>query len=287
MAYLSYIFFRILVFIFQLIPFWLLYRISDGLRWVIGSVFKYRRGLIEQNLRLCFPEKNDAEIQKLIRGVYANFCDILLEGIKGMGMDEYDIAPRFKVVNPDVMNAYFEQGQDVILCASHYANWEWGISLGTQFRHYVKVTYKPIKNQYINHYVERSRAFDNLSTVPMKKTYDYLQSPAIKPRCLILIADQSPSSLRKAHWHTFLNRDTAFLSGIDTIGRQFDMSLIYADVQRIKRGYYEIELSLLHDTPAQTQVSDITQLYAKKLETIIRKKPENWLWTHNRWKRKR
>ena len=248
---------------------------------------KYRYKVIASNLTKSFPDKSIVELEEIIRGAYRNFCDILLEGIKGMTMSEAAIAKRYQVQNPEFLQPYFDANQDVLLAASHYANWEWGISLGLQFPHFVMVTYKPVKNPHINTFIEASRAFDNLDTVQMKKTYEYLNRKPTKPRLLILIADQSPSNAHKAHWGTFLGQETAFLPGPDTIARQYKMPLLYADVQRASRGIYHITLSLLNEKPQQTTVGQLTQSYVQALEKIITKKPENWLWTHRRWKKEK
>ena len=284
---LAYFFFRIVVFLFSILPFGLLYLLSDLLYVVLYHILKYRYKVIAENLTKSFPEKSIAEIEVLIKGTYRNFCDILLEGVKGMGMTDKQLHQRFKVKNAELLQPYFDANQDVVLATAHYTNWEWGITLGLSLPHHVIVPYKPLKNKYMNAFVERSRSFDNLSAIPKNTSYDYMNQATEKPRCLTLIADQSPVKAREKHWMTFLGRDTAFLHGPDTFARQYKAPLLYLDVQRVRRGWYELEIHLLQEDTAAAQEGALTFLYAQYLENQIRQKPENWLWTHKRWKRKR
>ena len=85
----------------------------------------------------------------------------------------------------------------------------------------------------------------------------------------------------------FLNQDTPFLPGPERIARKTNYPVFYFDVDRVKRGYYEITASLLHESPSETADTAITQSYANKLESIIQQKPANWLWSHRRWKKKK
>jgi KDO2-lipid IV(A) lauroyltransferase len=101
-----------------------------------------------------------------------------------------------------------------------------------------------------------------------------------------MAADQSPGRkyIDKAYWINFLGRDTAFLHGPEKHAVTNNYVVMYIDVQRKKRGYYTIELSVLTDKPSQLSDGEITSRFAKKLESIIYKDPTNWLWSHRRWK---
>jgi len=88
----------------------------------------------------------------------------------------------------------------------------------------------------------------------------------------------------RAYWVQFLNRETAFLNGMEKHANLNNLPVVYMDVQRIRRGYYTIELSVLTTKPGELEKGALTEMYARKLESIILKKPENWLWSHRRWK---
>jgi KDO2-lipid IV(A) lauroyltransferase len=99
-----------------------------------------------------------------------------------------------------------------------------------------------------------------------------------------MAADQSPRNKEKAVWVDFLGRDTAFLHGPEKYASLYNYPVFYADIKRVKRGYYTLNLSILADDPASLNEGEITKRFAAKLESIIREDPGNWLWSHKRWK---
>ncbi len=267
-------------------PFGLLYRFSDLLSWLFYYVIKYRRAVIETNLRNAFPEKNDDEINKIIKGVYRHLSDFTLETFKGFSTSKEKIVERCKVTNPEVLNAYFEKNQSVVLLGSHYTNYEWATRMGLQFKHKILGIYKPLKNPLIDKYLINMRSWNSV-VAPLKETYKAIPKHNHTPIAVVLIADQSPSNLDNAFWFPFLNQDTVFLSGPDGVSRTFDYPVFYADEQCVSRGHYTITFSLLCDKPQEVEKGEVVRLYKNKLEEIIRNDPSYWLWSHKRWKHKR
>ncbi len=288
MQYIGYIFFRFLVFIFSLIPFWALYIYSDILYFFFFYIVKYRKDVVFNNLKNSFPEKSEKEILKIAKGFYKNLSDITLESIKGLSMSKKTLKKRYPVVNIELLDEYFDKKQNLIGLAAHYTNWEWGvISFGFQFKHKSIGLYKPLTNKYIDNYVKKARAAWGMNLVSIKNTRKSFEKKYEKPAIFFMISDQSPSNLKKAKWVKFLNRDTACLHGAELYAKKYNIPLIFGDVQRIKRGYYEVRLSVFEENPQKTKDGEITERYMHKIEQIIKSKPENWLWSHKRWKHKR
>ena len=288
MERLGYVFFRITIFVFWLIPFWLLYIFSDFVYFLFFRVLKYRKEIEFANLRNSFPEKSELEILEIAKGFYHNLSDITLESIKGLTMGKKELDRRYKVINLELEKELFDNGKGVIGIGSHYANWEWGaLSFSLQFIHEPYGFYKPLSNKIIDNYIRKSRAAWGMNLVPINKTYYHFQKKFEKKAMHILISDQSPSNLKKAHWINFLNQDTACLHGADVYAREMNLPVFYGDVQRIKRGFYEVKLIVVENNPTGTKEGEITAKFNKILEDIIIKKPENWLWSHKRWKHKR
>ncbi|HEY5570226.1 MAG TPA: acetyltransferase, partial [Bacteroidales bacterium] len=63
-------------------------------------------------------------------------------------------------------------------------------------------------------------------------------------------------------------------------------ALVYSDVRKIKRGYYESTIVMMTDRPNEMPDFEITELYARLMEKTIQRDPAYWLWTHKRWKHK-
>jgi len=284
----GYLVFRLAIAFFSLIPIFLVYKISDGLAFLFLHVFKYRRTVIEENLKNAFPEKSPSEIKLLIKKNYQHLADILVEAIKGMSMTEAQINARFTFVNGEILDPYFERGESILGVTAHYNNWEWSpIAIGCQLKHEIVGIYKPIKNKRISDFATGKRTGRNVHLVSMKETRQIFEKLKDVPTFFVLIADQSPANMETAIWLDFLNQDTACLQGPDIIPRERNLPVFYFQIERVGRGKYEAVGSLLVADPSKTEKGDIVKAYMAKLEERIIRNPENWLWSHRRWKRKR
>lgn len=290
MDFIGYFFTRLLAELFRFVPFWLLYRLSNGLAFVLYRVAGYRRQVVWDNLRGAFPEKSDAELAAIVHKSYRNLTDVTLETLKSYTTSIAEIQRRCLVRNPELINKYLDRGQSVILSGSHYNNWEYtGISMPPKFHGATVTAFKPISNKRVDAYVNQTRARTGMVMVSMEDTFKAMRQRqnAQEPAVFILLADQSPSSRKSAHWVSFLGRDTASLPGVDVLARKFHFPVLYYHVRRLRRGFYDVELYEICADPDQAPEQSITQAYARRLENIIRQQPENWLWSHKRWKMKR
>jgi KDO2-lipid IV(A) lauroyltransferase len=281
-------FLKIFSFLFRYIPFKVLYALSDLLYLILYGVIKYRYQVISSNIAGSFPEKSPEEIALLVKQFYRNFADILLETLKGLGITKKDILQRYQFINPELLDENFEANQPIIILASHHTNWEWAVlSVNLWLKHQVVGVYKPLKNKKVNDFFNHQRIKWGLELVSMSKTARAFAKKRSVPAAFVFIADQTPSDIKNAHWVEFLHRETAFHHGMDKIARRTNYPVYFADIKRVKRGFYEVEFSLLCQEPIHQKEAGVTTLYANALEKMIKKDPANWLWSHRRWKRKK
>ena len=285
MDYIVYILFRIAVFKAWVLPFRLLYILSDILAFFLERVIKYRKKVIYANLKMCFPEKTDKEIATIASKFYLNLSDIILESIKGFSMNEKQLLKRYVFSDKVYLKKYFEEKRQVICTGGHYSNWEWGVlTMGLQYPNMHFGAYKPLSNKFIDAYIVRKRTRPNMTLVTMEETVRVMKNQKGTPSLFVLIADQSPSSHKKAVWIDFFDTKTACVPGVEISAKLFDMGVVYMVSKRIKRGYYRVDLTPVTDNPGATEKGFITQQYMKHLEDDIRERPEWWLWSHRRWK---
>jgi KDO2-lipid IV(A) lauroyltransferase len=272
--------------IFKIVPFWALYLLSDGLAFVLYHVVRYRKKVVFENLRKSFPEMSGAEIAQIARSAYRNLTDVTLETLKSFSLPTAEIERRAMCLNPDLVNQYLDRGQSVILMGSHLGNWEYsGITMPTQFHGTTVTAYKPLSNKKMDLYINEARARTGMKLVPMDDLYREMRKQAGQTSVFVLLSDQSPSSRKSAHWMPFLGRETACLPGGDVLGRKMGLPVLYyRTIRANRRGFYEIEFSELCADPSQAEEMDITRIYCKHLEADIREYPEQWLWSHKRWK---
>jgi len=288
MQYIIYIFFLWSVYFIAIVPFWILYCYSDIVSFLFYHVFRYRKKIILQNLRNSFPEKTEKEIKSIARKTYRNLIDIVVESLKTFTMSTKTVKKRFKILNPEILDEYQKNGKSIIGVTGHYGNWEWGAMAGSlQIKHRAIAIYKPLSNKYIDNYIKKTRAENGTLLKSMYKTNETFENFKKQTCIFLLVADQSPSKIKKAIWVNFLNQDTPCLHGPEKYARMYNYPVFYLDIQRIKRGHYELIAEKLIEEPASLKEGEITELYMSKLEDVIRKKPEDWLWSHKRWKRSR
>lgn len=268
-----------------ILPFSVLYLFSGLVYFILLHVSRYRKEIVKQNLISTFPDLNQNEIEKLIRLFYKNLSDILIEGIKSFTMSHTQINKRHHILNPEILDPYFEQGKSIIAVTGHYANWEWGsLSAGLQSNYNIVAFYKPLSNKWIDMFLRWSRSRFGTTLASISETTTTFEKFKSKKTIFIMAADQSPAKTEKAIWVDFLGKDTAFLHGPEKHAINNNYPVFYVDIQRKKRGYYTLELSCLVENPAGIPENEITRKFGKRLETTIKAHPENWLWSHRRWK---
>src|SRR3982751_1395642 len=82
MYYLIYAF----LYLFSLLPFWIIYGISDLAAFVLYRLVKYRRDVVVNNISIAFPNKTDFEREAIVRQFYKDFTNSFFETVKVLSM---------------------------------------------------------------------------------------------------------------------------------------------------------------------------------------------------------
>ena len=141
-------------------PLTMMYWVTDILFLILYYGIRYRRGVVDMNLRNAFPEKSEEERKRIARRYYRHLCDTFAEFYKLWHISEAEIKRRCVMMNLDVPHHYFEQGRSVIVFAGHYGNWEmmYSYKLWEKGIELIPI-YKPIHNKVFDRmtYLIRSR----------------------------------------------------------------------------------------------------------------------------------
>lgn len=270
------------------IPYPLMYAMADVLAWKLEHLIRYRRKVVDKNLKLSFPDLTPAQIGEIRKHAYRNLADILLEGFKTRYISDSELRKRYNFANPEAVQHLYDRGEDIMVVAGHFNNWEWGtLGFDQQLPFQSVGVYKPIKNPRIERYMAKARTRTGMILCPVKNTRSIALPHPLPPRLYLFIGDQSPSNMEKAIWVNFLGRDTPCLHGAEKYARDLNLPVYFASIIRVKRGHYEVLLKVITEQPADVSPNGITIEYMRLLELDIRKSPGSWLWTHNRWKRTR
>lgn len=276
---------RILSGFIGILPFFVLHGISNFTAFVLHKVIKYRVKVVRHNIKKCFPDIDEKERKRIETKFYKNLSDITIESVKGLYISRKQIGKRFVIKNPEVLEKYYASGKNVLSLAGHYCNWEWGIlGVNFQIKHQAVSMYKAMHNSFMEDFTLKKRQRFDMQLIPIHEAKSFFKKQQKDPISLILAADQNPSDKKNAIVVDFFGIETDCLHGPEAYGRNMGWPIVYFDIQRVKRSHYEMQIIELFDKPHETQFGEITQKYMSTLESIIRKNPENWLWSHKRWK---
>lgn len=278
-------------YLLSLLPLRVHYVISDGMYLMLYRLLGYRRKVVRVNLRNAFPEKSEEELQRIEREFYHFFCDYLAESVKLMTISRENLRRRMVFKGTDIVDEVIEDGQSCAVFLGHLCNWEWVTSLPLWVTPKAQCgqIYHPIENHTFDRLFLRLRQRLGAVCIPMKDTLREIISYRRKNQPVVIgyIADQKPHWVNIHHWLYFLHHDTPVLTGTERIVKKVNHAVFFLDVRRVRRGYYEATFKLITREPQKMPDYEITDAYFRLLEDSIRRAPEFWLWSHDRWKRTR
>ncbi|PJJ59111.1 lysophospholipid acyltransferase family protein [Hymenobacter chitinivorans] len=272
------------------LPLSVLHVLAGGLYGLMHYVIGYRKRVVLENLRNSFPEKPEAEIQRIRKGFYRHFSQVMVEILKLAAMSDEELRRRVVIRNPELLSGPFAQGRTVLALGSHAGNWEWILPAGAlEFPGRAYGVYKPLSNPFFEDFLFRLRTRSGAHLIPMRDTLRDLIKRRTEGRAMSMLTDQAAGPEDRPYWTQFLNQETSFYSSADRLASQFNCPVVYVNIKRVKRGYYELVILPLHDgtTPLDKDGYVVTEAFARHLERDIQAAPASYLWTHRRWKHKR
>lgn len=274
------------------LPLPVLYGLAHGLYLLLAYVVRYRWRVITQNLRNSFPEKTEAEIQRIGQAFYRHFAQVVVEILKLTVIRPEELARRLRFTNPELMTQHFAEPRLVLSLGSHMGNWEWILSgAALAFPGRAAGVYKPLSNPFFEAFMRQLRTRLGAEAVPMLATLRYLVSHRGQGRTLSLLTDQAAGPEDRPYWTTFLHQPTSFYTSADRLAAQLDCAVLYVGIRRVRRGYYEVTFTELPDGRAAAAAPagnfPVTEAFARQLERDMQAAPEQYLWTHRRWKHTR
>ena len=272
-------------------PFGWLYLKSDFYAFLLYHFVRYRRKVVRDNLTRSFPEKSKKDIKKIEKKFYRNLTDLAVEMCKMLTRDPEQLAKRVTFTNPEMLRELHDQGKGVFLSLPHSGNWEWLWKLqGMASPHTPYAIYKKLEDPLFDQFVfnlRTSRMEDKEVMVENRTVRSMMERWKEKTASVLLLGDQSPRGAETDYWTEFLHRDTCWYKGLEVLARTLDYAVVYVEMDRVSRGHYTVTFKKICDNPAQHEEGFILEQYVRHLERFITEHPDNWLWSHRRWKHSR
>ena len=272
------------------LPLSVLHLLAEGMYFLLAYVVRYRWRVVTENLRNSFPEKGEAEIERIGKAFYRHFAQVMVETIKLAHMSKEELRRRVLLRNPEVMERHFQAGRTVLGLSSHAGNWEWVLTSGAAWLSaHADGVYKPLNNPFFEDFLYRLRTRTGAGLIPMRDTLRDMVQRRGEVRVVSMLSDQSAGPEDRPYWTTFMNQESGFYTSADRLATRFKCPVVYVALRRLSRGQYEMELTELYDgdSPLPADQFPITDAFVKRLEQDIHRAPEQYLWTHRRWKHKR
>ena len=270
-------------------PFWLLYLKSDIYYLLVYHIAHYRRKVVRQNLLRSFPDKDLKTIKAIERHFYRNLCDLFVEAPKMMRIGPHSFKNRITVTNLELVKRLYEQKKNVFYAIPHSGNWEWFGKMIPDFTdHNGLAIYKRVKNEVFERLMLYMRNKNcSVEMIESNSVLRRLMQLRDKQNGVLMMADQTSHGLEQDYWTEFLHQDTCWFTGIERIAKKLDYAVVFVNMVRTGRGRYEVSFELVVDEPKSTADGEIMEKYVRCVERFIQANPDNWLWSHRRWKHER
>ena len=264
-------------------PFYVVYRVSDLVYFLLYKVFKYRLKTVRKNLKLVFPNKTVNELLEIEKGFYKHFSDITIESIKAYGMNENQMKKRYTYENIDVLKKIQTEKKNIILLCGHYSNFEWLLSIGYNTKGNGYGIYTPMTNKYFDKLFKKIRKKHKAFLISRYNIKEFMSSLDDNKYYLFgFAADQSPRKVGKSYINKFFGHKVPIFTGAERFAKDYNLAVVFADINREKRGYYKTKFIEIIDKK-DTEYS-ITDQFITLLENQIKRDPSQYFWSHNRFK---
>lgn len=275
----------------SLLPFRVLYAISDFLYVIVYLLVGYRKKIVKKNITTSFPDKTVKECAYIERSFYHFLCDYFMETIKLLSISKASMMKHIEFRNVEDMEQCFDRGQNCAAVLGHYCNWEWLSASGLYFKRYpnavMGLIYHPLYNENFDKlFIDLRQSLGGVC-VPKKDILRYLINYRSEKKNYLFgyISDQAPKWENIHLWLNFMNHDTPVFTGAERIMRKMNDAVFYVDMQRMNRGHYVCTFRLITDKLESLPENELTKRFFAMLENSIKKDPRYYLWSHNRWKR--
>lgn len=268
----------------SLLPLRFLYIFSDLGYFIIYYLLKYRRGIVDKNLLIAFPEKTMLERKAIAKKFYRNFTDNFIEALKLISASQKFIDKHFSA-DYHIVDYLFEKGLKCQALLSHGFNWELGnAAMGIHCKQDFLVVYLPLQSNLFNRLFIKIRTRTGTKLLSAAKLRTAIFPYRNKVYMLTLLADQTPPGPKHAYWVNFFNRPTPFVTGPESGIKATETAVVFGHFVKRKRGYYHCHFKLEEEDIRVFKKGELTKKYANYTEMAIRENPDNWLWSHRRWK---
>lgn len=242
--------------------------------------------LARANLAASFPEKTDAEIDAILRGMWDNLGRTLGEYSHLKKIHCHGESPRLTISGGEHVTAALVRGKGLLLVSGHLGNWEILPIAGRQFGLNGASVVRPANNPYVNAWLEKRRTQFGMSELVSKGAQGTRRIYALlrKGACVCLLADQRASEGIQV---PFFGRDALTTPAPALLALKLGVPIVPVSNERVGGARFRVRAYPAIDVPNSGDATQdlilLTAAINTFLEERVRAAPEQWLWIHRRW----
>lgn len=275
------------LYLISILPFPVLYLVSDFFYYLNYYVIGYRKKVVRDNLEKCFPEKSKQEIIIIEKQFFRNLTDLIFETLKGISISKSDTLKIATFEGREILEKYKANNQNVIITGGHCGNYEFinlFLSASPDFPLTVKAVYRKLSNPYFEKLFYGFRTKFGTKMYPTSNAYKAMaEQDEHRPFAFFFVNDQFAAP-DKAFYTTYLGRKTGFFQGHEIFARKYNLPVYYLHITKTGRGKFALALKEICTNPDEVPQNEIIERHVRLLEKNILEDIPNWLWSHRRWK---
>lgn len=262
------------------------YFFSDLIFFLNYYFVGYRKKIVYQNIKNSFPEKSDEEIRKIQKKFFLNFSDYIVETMKAITISETELRVRMQHINQKVFSEAQAEKKNIILLTGHVFNWEWITALAEVIpQKNCYPVYRKVNNRFWEQQIIAIRNKSGNQSIEANDVIRHIfRNPNDGNSAYMFVADQSPDNHHIDVGTMFLNQKTPIFIGYDKLSTRMDLAFIYCEMKKVKRGFYQVNYYRIYPDGEKFEEFEVVKKFHQLLENTINKRPDNYLWSHRRWK---
>ena len=267
------------------------------LDWLLYHLFKYRRQVVEENIRLTLTHLSPEEQKAVGRRFYRHLAELMLHEARYSYRSDEQVRQLFRLEQTELLDQLYEAGhRQLFVLLGHIGPWELMGSSALHLdrsRYQLHVIYKQLHNPVADQLTREMREQHYAQCIEMTQLARTLirhqseQTEQTDGRLHIycLLADQSPSYEQMRYASSLFGRTTPFVTGWSHLATKLQIPLLFYEIRYDDSAKQWVgTFRLLCEHPTDKLQHQLIDDYVTPLEENIRLAPHRWLWSHKRWR---
>jgi Kdo2-lipid IVA lauroyltransferase/acyltransferase len=251
----------------------------------LGYPLGIKRGVVERNLRIAFPDAGADRIREIAQASYEHLGRETLMTLRLSSMSKQALLARTRLVGEAPAHEDWLRGRGIVIVAGHLGNWEIGAALIAVRDYPIDIIAKRAANPLFYAQILTARERLNVGVIDFQFASRHALRALRAGRVVAFAADQHAG--RAGLRVPFFGRDASTYRGPALMSLRTGAPMYLSVPLRLPDGTYELTLEHIDTTATGDMEADVlrvTRDYSRRLEAAVRASPGQYLWHHRRWR---